>query len=472
MSFFQKVMDTMGIQSKQSNQSNQSNPKQYTNVEKNQLDIVKMKQDGTKPITTYSKDAIMDKNTLNVVCWNIEDFVSINGLYNSEKVDNNPNNENIPNNEKPEMRELFFLNKIRQQDIILIQEWKNANYEGDLFLCKLNNKRKKYVHNSVDRVAIIYNTDVFDKTKTIVYKIPLEYEAPTRIERLYTTGRQKYSMLTILFPKMEGKLPICVINFHLSAFSPQYHPDFHKRQLNGLLEECLQKIRDESIKQFGLIIGGDTNYRNLGDKSDDLLESLISLNYNLPCGFDNENCDNGKLRDVCEKKCLHTKTQSFACVHEKGIAKKGIKFLRKNIYTSESTPTSSVNDNRLDFVATNLIIDYNSTQILKLCDLSDHSAILTKMLWKIKPSNQNQDYNSPFSQNGSGKKPKFNKSNRSKSNRSKSNISKSKSNRSKSKSNRSKSNRSKSNRSKSNRSKSNRSNRSKSNRSKSNRSNK
>jgi len=385
----------------------------YKNVQKpNQLDVVKINHAyNNSPYNTtqnnISQNSNALKNTLNVVSWNIEDFVSINGLYNSEKINGDPNNQTIQNSPSPELRELFFFKALRQQDVILIQEWKNKNYEGDLFLCKLNNKRSKYAHDSVDRVAIIYNTDIFDKTKTIVYKIPLAYEAPSLIEKSYTTGRQKYNMLTILFPKNEKNLPICVINFHLSAFSPQYHSDFHKKQLTGLLQSSLQKIRDENIKMFGLIIGGDTNYRNLGENSDELLGSLLSLDYHLPCGVGNGYCGNGILRDVCEKNCLHTKTQSFGCVHEKGIAKKGMKFLRQNIYTSESIPTSSINDNRLDFIATNLKIDYNYTKTLKLCDLSDHSAIISRMFWEIDNTQLSMEenyaiYNSPFSQNGSG----------------------------------------------------------------------
>lgn len=378
----------------------------YKSVKKpNQLEVVKINNAyNNSPYNTsqnnISQNSNALKNTLNVISWNIEDFVSINGLYNSEKINGDPNNQTIQNDPSPELRELFFFKALRQQDVILIQEWKNKNYEGDLFMCKLNNKKNKYAHDSVDRVAIIYNTDIFDKSKTNVYKIPLAYEKPSFIEKTYTTGRQKYNMLTILYPKNENNLPICVINFHLSAFSPQYHSDFHKRQLTGLLESSLQKIRDENIKNFGLIIGGDTNYRNLGASSDELLGSLLSLDYNLPCGVGNGYCGNGTLKDVCEKNCLNTKTQSFGCVHEKGIAKKGMKFLRQNIYTSESTPTSSINDNRLDFIATNLTIDYNYTKIMKLCDLSDHSAILSRMFWKI--DNNNLNYNSNFSQNGSG----------------------------------------------------------------------
>ena len=330
-----------------------------------------------------------NKNDLGVVCWNIEDFVSINELYDSE---------NPP-----------FLNRLRLQDIIIIQEWKNTNFEGDLFLSKLNNKRLKYLCDFVDRVAIIYNKDIFDSTKTIVYKIPLAYEAPSTLEMTYTRGRQKYNMLTILFPKNKNKLPLAVVNCHLSAFSPQFHPGFHRRQLTGLLKNSLQKMKDARIIRFGVIIGGDTNYRNLGNKSDDLLGSLLSLNYNIPF-------ENGKLRDVCRKKCLRTKTQSFGCVHEKGFAKKGMKFLRNNIYNRNSSnkniPYSSINDNRLDFVATNLKIDYNYTQILKLCDFSDHSAILSRMTWSIDKTQNANSMRMGIRKGGTFKKTKQNKFNK------------------------------------------------------------
>ena len=378
------------------------------------LDVVRI----PNPITdNYNQNItnqnITNQNQLNVASWNIEDFVSIVELYNSENQ--------------------VFLNKLRQQDIILIQEWKNTNYEGDLFICKLNNNLIKYSYNSVDRVSVIYNTELFDKTKTIHYKIPLAYEAPTMLEKTYTTGRQKYNMLTILFPINNAKLPICVINFHLSAFSPQYHPGFHKKQMNELLQTSLQKINDENITQFGLIIGGDTNYRNLGNDSNNLLGSLISLN--RLCKTDN-NCRNGKLRDVCETNktnCLKTKTQSFECVHEKNREKQGIKSLRKNFYTDIDIPTSSIHDNRLDFIATNLKIN-DITEILKLCNLSDHSAILSKMTWEIDNMNEAvkhdlykpSDYNSDFSGGmRSSRKNKFgltkykNTKNKSKKNKSK-----------------------------------------------------
>ena len=363
--------------------NNNKSQKQKQKQQQTQLDIVRMNQNPNNKLFTRVNQSTSQQALLNVISWNIEDFVSINDLYNSE-------------NQQSES----FLNQLRNQDIILIQEWKNKNYEGDLFLCKLNNNNLRYTYNSVDRVAIIYNTYVFDSTKTVVYQMPLEWEAPSLIERTYTTGRQKYNMLTILYPKNTKLLPICVINFHLSAFSPQYHADFHKRQLSGLLDMSLQQIKKENITNFGMIIGGDTNYRNLGDNSNDLLGSLISINYDFSCRDENGFCGNGLLRDVCEKNCLRQKTQSFACVHEKGIAKKGIKFLRKNVYTGESTSTSSINDNRLDFVATNLKIDYKYTKVLKLCDLSDHSAILSKMSWKIDESS-NVNVANPYVSNNS-----------------------------------------------------------------------
>jgi hypothetical protein len=326
----------------------------------------------TSKYTPLTSDAIaLNKTQLNVVCWNIENFVSINDLYKSE------------NDQINESKSALFLKTLRQQDIILIQEWKNTNNEGDLLLYKLNNRRYKYSYTDVDRVAVIYNKDTFDESRTVTFKIPLIYEAPAIIEKTYTKGRQKYNMLTILRSKDPQKLPICIINFHLSAFSPRNHPGFHKRQLNKLIEDSISKIKEEGIQKYGLIIGGDTNYRNLGNESDNLLESLLSSDYNLTCGFEEYDCDNGKLRDVCKKNCINTKTQSFGCVHEKDLAKKGIKILRKNLFNEKSVPSWSIHDNRLDFVATNLAIDYSFTKIVKLCDLSDHSAIISRMKWKI-----------------------------------------------------------------------------------------
>ena len=375
---------------------NTTNMKQQPQqIQKQQIPIVKTTASYVN-LPKVSTKAIQEKNMrktkLKIVCWNIEDFVSINGLYNSEKVENNPNNQTIENNPKPEVQELFFLNQLRDQDIIMIQEWKNTNYEGDLFLCKLNKRRFKYSHTAVDRVAVIYNTDIFDKNLTITFKIPLFHEAPRTIEKIYTKGRQKYNMLTILFPIDKSKLPICVVNFHLSAYSPEMHSDVHKKQITGLIQTSLEKIKDENIKNYGFVIGGDTNYRTLGENSDDLLNALVSSDYNLPCGNGEGYCGNGVLKDVCnENTCLHTKTQSFKCVHEKGVAKSGVKFLRNNFFSDQSKPSWSFHDNRLDFLATNLLINFNSTKILKLCDLSDHSAILSQMSWQIDNSNAGKE---------------------------------------------------------------------------------
>ena len=295
-----------------------------------------------------------DSTKLNVISWNVEDFVSIDALY----------------------KRHFFLNTLKKQDIILLQEWNNKNDEGAKFIQSLKNS---YSYSAVDRVAIIYSELVFDKSRTLFYDIPLVHESPSFVEKSYTSGRQKSNMLSILFPHDNKLLPICAISMHLSAYSPRYHPGFHKKQLTGLLTASLSRIKEVGIKKFGLIVGGDTNYRNVGVNRDDLIGELIPLSYRI---IDN----NGILKDVCKNKCLHKSTQSFKCVHEKNIAKKTMKFIRNYIYTSKNNKESFIHDNRLDFITTNLAINYNSTKIVSLCDISDHSAVVSQLVWTIPKS--------------------------------------------------------------------------------------
>jgi len=170
-------------------------------------------------------------------------------------------------------------------------------------------------------------------------------------------------------------MPICAISIHLSAYSPDYHPGFHKKQLTELIDDALVLIKTAGIKTFGLIVGGDTNYRNIGIKRNDLINELMPVRFRTIAY-------NGALKDVCNKKCLNVNTQSFKCVHEEQIAKRTMRFIRKNIYTSKKH-TSIIHDNRLDFITTNLRIKYNSTKIIKLCDISDHSAIVSTLGWAI-----------------------------------------------------------------------------------------
>ena len=156
--------------------------------------------------------------------FNIEDFVSITELYKDQDT----------------------FAKFKTQDVLLIQEWKNLNQEGDKFIAKLNeNNTRQYGYKSEDRVAVIYDTTKFD---FILSKdIELAYEAPSIIEQTYTKGRQKRNILVILRPNannpnlhLNPNLYLCIVNCHLSAYKPESHPGFHKRQLSQLLKDSLK----------------------------------------------------------------------------------------------------------------------------------------------------------------------------------------------------------------------------------------
>lgn len=295
---------------------------------------------------------------LNYCSFNIEDFAAIFELYKDQET----------------------FNKFKGQDLLLIQEWKNTNQEGDTFINKLNeNNTRKYEYKSEDRVAVIYDSTKFDCI--LSEAIELAYEEPKSFEKMYTTGRKKNNILVVLRPKTSDannpNLNLCIVDFHLSAYKPDSHPGFHKRQLSNLLKDSLKIIGEQNITDYAVIIGGDTNYRNLGKTSNNLLEELID-NKEIP--------NNGVLRDVCEEKCLNTKTQSFSCTHEKGIAKSTAKFAA-NMFNKpkdeNSSPSNSLEDNRLDFIATTLKTDFDKTTVVKVCSASDHSAIFAESDYKI-----------------------------------------------------------------------------------------
>jgi exonuclease III len=250
--------------------------------------------------------------------FNIEDFVAIANINSAQ------------------------LTKFKEMDIILIQEWKEK--EGEAFIVELNKGPRHYVYKSKDRVAIIFD-DTFKLKKA--YGIELLYEPPHIFETLYTKGRKKKNMMVLL--EYEKK-SLCVINCHLHAYSAYYHPGFHKKQLSKLLKDSLKKL---NIETCGIIIGGDMNYR-----SNDLIKLI-----------DNPITKYGELKDVC-RDCKHINTHTFSCIHEKGLMKKLAKrFTRKLAF---------LQDGRLDFMATNLVTNYKKTKIIKMCSLSDHSAIFAE----------------------------------------------------------------------------------------------
>jgi hypothetical protein len=68
-----------------------------------------------------------------------------------------------------------------------------------------------------------------------------------------------------LVPKDNTKSIIYVVSFHLSAYIAESHPDFHKKQLTCLLNNCYKiinkNIKNKNNNNYDIIIGGDTNYR-------------------------------------------------------------------------------------------------------------------------------------------------------------------------------------------------------------------
>jgi hypothetical protein len=384
--------------------------------------------------------------SLKVCTWNAENFIN----FESFDLSKHP------------------LSILKKQDIILLQETrltkeveaaKKRNSTGlnpklTKFLEKLNNNddgsvnANKYKATEINRVAVIYNSELFESQYTA--PIELIHEPPKWFETTYTSGSQVTNMLTILYPvgyKRESLLsindievnnsshsqtrtnnspdkqlhfPICVVNFHLNAYSPEYHPGFHKKQLTELLKNAVDIINGKKIRKFGLFIGGDTNYRTIGETGHLLLEELLPIKTTRKL----------KLRDVCETQCKRAATQSFQCVHEtktfkefpkyviKGMAvtankvgslSRNIKKLtrRQNRYNAESpkNPNYTLSDNRLDFIATNLKINYAKTRVVPVCEFSDHYMVLSSIKWEIDDdAKDHQSVRSAFSNKSPSKK--------------------------------------------------------------------
>jgi hypothetical protein len=271
-------------------------------------------------------------DTLNIISWNVEDFCRIEEIINN--------------------RSLIF--NLRQQHILLIQEWNDKNYEGQKFVFELED----FAYVYTDRVAVLYNKNRFDRSKTKVFDIKLEYEKPTLLEKVYTSGRQKSNILTILYPYQDGYNPLCIISFHLSAFIPTQHPGFHKKQLTNLIKKAIEIMESLQIESYDMIIGGDTNYRITKHTINKInLKNELINNINLK----------KKLKNVCNKKCQNKYTQSFSCVHEKSSDKKLI-----------SSMSYFFNKTKLDLMLTNLNV-INAKIDHNLCNISDHSMILAQL---------------------------------------------------------------------------------------------
>jgi hypothetical protein len=309
----------------------------------------------------------------------------------------------------------------------------------------------KYKATEINRVAVIYNSELFESESQDTAAIELIHEPPTRFETTYTSGSQVTNMLTILYPvgyKRESLLsindidievdnsshsqtrtnnspdkqlhfPICVVNFHLNAYSPKQHTGFHRKQLTKLLKNAVDIINGKNISKFGLFIGGDTNYRTIGETGHLLLEELLPI----------ETTRKLKLRDVCETQCKRAATQSFQCVHETKTIKEFPKFVikgmavtankvgslsrnikkltrRQNRYNAESpkNPNYTLSDNRLDFIATNLKINYDETRVVPACKFSDHYMVLSSIKWEIDDTTNHQSVKSACSNKSPSKK--------------------------------------------------------------------
>jgi hypothetical protein len=235
-------------------------------------------------------------------------------------------------------------------DILLVQEW---NYEkGVAFVSFLG---ANYNVVSVDRVAIIFNTNTF-MTMTETHDIQLQHEDPKKLEFIYTKGRVKSNMLSIL--KLNGEnTAVAVINCHLTAFRVKNHPHFHRTQMTHLFKRALEIINTFEKKyqtKCNIVIGGDTNYRK--GKNTNLLRELFPSKYRR------------LLNDVCGKiGCNKTPTQFFHCVHEKNIPKQIVQ--RYFTYYPNAKDASA----RLDLLATTLDIEY--AEVVPACQFSDHSAV-------------------------------------------------------------------------------------------------
>jgi hypothetical protein len=286
--------------------------------------------------------------------WNIENMVAIDYLFSEDNK--------------------TFLNELMDIDLLLIQEW----VINGTFIKLLKNNHFSY--SVVDRVAVIYKD-----TYILKYYKPIEliYENPHLLEKVYTSGRQKSNILVKL--KNSLQFPIYVVSFHLSAYSPNLHPDFHKKQLTNLFKKAISHIQAEvdlgKVSKFGFIFGGDTNYRQLYTKKHNYtFKNLQDELFNTSLFNDFESMVYKSLIDICRNNCITQPTQSFKCINEKTINKKIAKWVSTWSMWKEKTDeyaTNSFQDSRLDLILTNL--NPTDTRIEKKCLLSDHSALFSKL---------------------------------------------------------------------------------------------
>ena len=84
---------------------------------------------------------------LEVVQWNMENFVNIHKIIKNNQV----------------------INKLKNLDIMFIQEWKQE--EGLLLLNKLNAEKYHFLYISIESCCIIYNSKKFILEKFVEIKL-------------------------------------------------------------------------------------------------------------------------------------------------------------------------------------------------------------------------------------------------------------------------------------------------------------
>jgi hypothetical protein len=294
---------------------------------------------------------------LEIINWNVENFVNINKI--------------IKNNE--------VISKLKNADLILIQEWKEK--EGLLLLKVLNIADFIFLFVTTGSCCIIYNSRKFMLHKFVEIQLQFNIDR-TLVEKTYLSLKEHRTSLLASFKplvKMDIDILHCVC-FHLGAFDPKEHKFLHSNQLNYIFKKLLREIK-ANVKN-GVIIAGDTNYRT---PDNDLLDKLVNkkLIKQIP----------GDFKDICHNaECLNFNTQSFRFLHEKNVAKQLLRKIASiNIDECNNNPDSFICkhnkiilDNRLDFIATNMIVKQNKTHIKPYKFLSDHFMISTAIEPTIK----------------------------------------------------------------------------------------
>lgn len=322
--------------------------------------------------------------------WNIENFVKINEI----------------------IEDKTLRDKLKENDIIFLQEWKNDKGEGTKFIEYLNTRNqeengtstentslaKNFTNEVADRCCIIYDTSKFVKVEREEENTKFELTLPkgfrrSLTERTYIRHRT-YKALNLVLQLKEpiniliNENPVAVsylnlVSFHLAAFVPKHHKKdrLHQHQMNIVLNH-VKNENDRLTKNDRLtendrltqednntliILAGDTNYRvvddiELLDSKPSLKEALINKKEtDLFKGLIEENDFVNKsiitdlnLRDIYHIKSVESTqvfepTQSFTSVHEKGIGKDVAKKIAKHIKTCKES--DDINDKNCSYVS-------------------------------------------------------------------------------------------------------------------------